>query len=373
MHRDDPFGIRSDPRPAVAGTGLVALDVVVSPTAHPRRWLGGTCGNVLAILAYLGWQAKPIARLAPGPAADRIKAELTHFGMSGEFVSLTDDGSTPVIVERITRGADGRPRHAFSWRCPGCGNPFPGYKPVLATAADELSSRLGNPEVFFFDRASAGAIHLAKTCSGRGGLVVFEPSGVGNPAQFRQAWDAAHIVKYSHERLSELPEAGVTEGPRLQIETLGDAGLRYRFRPRRGRGTDWTESAAYAVEGVRDSAGAGDWCTAGLLHLIGQHGLTGFLETGAGELARALRFGQALAAWNCRFEGPRGGMYGVDQTVFRTDVSLILKGGPVTLNSSGPPEIDTRGLTASLCSVCGDSSPNQGLPSPSRGFAAPTK
>src|SRR5437879_1248419 len=52
-------------KPAVLGTGLIALDVVVGPQpgAAPRCWAGGTCGNVLTILAYFGWRSYPAATL----------------------------------------------------------------------------------------------------------------------------------------------------------------------------------------------------------------------------------------------------------------------------------------------------------------------
>lgn len=354
MSREDPFGIRSDPPPAVVGTGLVALDLVVSESTGDRRaWLGGTCGNVLTILAYLGWRASPVARLASGPAWDCIRAEMARWRVSHEFVSTTPDGSTPIIIERITSDTDGKPRHSFSWRCPGCGNPFPGYKAVLATATDDLTPRLGRVEAFFFDRVSAGAVQLARACAERGALVVFEPSGVGNPVQFRQAWAAAHIVKYSHERLSELPEVGVSDGPRLHIETHGEAGLRYRFRPRRGRATGWEESPAFTLEGIRDSAGAGDWCTAGLIHRLGQAGAEDFLQAGADELREAFRFGQAMAAWNCRFEGARGGMYCSDPATFREDVLNILNGE--NMAPAGDVRQDAnRQVATGLCLSCGD-------------------
>ena len=49
----------AEQRPVVVGTGLVALDVVINSDVHrpPRLWAGGTCGNVLTILSYLGWHA----------------------------------------------------------------------------------------------------------------------------------------------------------------------------------------------------------------------------------------------------------------------------------------------------------------------------
>ena len=52
-------------QPTVFGLGLVALDVILDPCAvQPLLYSGGTCGNVLTILSYLGWEARPIARLA---------------------------------------------------------------------------------------------------------------------------------------------------------------------------------------------------------------------------------------------------------------------------------------------------------------------
>lgn len=44
------------------------------------------------------------------------------------------------------------------------------------------------------------------------------------------------------------------------------------------------------------------------------------------QLQDALRFGQALAAWNCGFEGARGGMYNVDKKQFESGVRQIMAG-----------------------------------------------
>ena len=43
-------------RPKVFGTGLIAFDLVIGPDPETTvcSWAGGTCGNVLSILAYLG-------------------------------------------------------------------------------------------------------------------------------------------------------------------------------------------------------------------------------------------------------------------------------------------------------------------------------
>jgi len=39
----------------------------------------------------------------------------------------------------------------------------------------------------------------------------------------------------------------------------------------------------------------------------------------------AIRLGQAMAAWNCQFEGARGGMYGVGWVDWREDVLDIVE------------------------------------------------
>ena len=163
-----PTAVRANKsNPVVVGSGLLAvLDIVVSEISGepPCHWAGGTCGNVLIALRYLGWDSRPVARLRSDAAADRILDDLRRWGVSEQFISLADDGSTPVIVERITRGSGDVPRHSFSWRCQECGSQFPAFKAVLAAVAEEIATSASEAQVFFFDRATPGGILLAKAC-----------------------------------------------------------------------------------------------------------------------------------------------------------------------------------------------------------------
>lgn len=329
--------------PIALGTGLLALDEVigVDKSTPVRHWAGGTCGNVLIALQYLGWATKPVARLEPGDATDLLLADLRRWDVSKEFIRVEPSGSTPIIVQRITRSATGALKHSFSWRCPDCGAPFSGYKAELLTVVEKLAPKVKKAQLFFFDRVSAGAIHLAQAAADAGALVVFEPCSIGNPIQFRQAWKIAHIVKYSHERLSDFPEMSVDSNPQLTIETLGDAGLRYRRWKHGQRPGAWIQSKAIAVDGVKDTAGAGDWCSAGILSKVARNGFQGFTELTDQQLSSAVRYGQALASWCCRFEGARGGMYEVSTEQFSAQVEEILQGAPVQLpiakNKATPP------------------------------------
>jgi sugar/nucleoside kinase (ribokinase family) len=316
----------TNPVPLVVGTGLVALDVVVSEnqSTTPSYWAGGTCGNVLTILRYLGWQSAPIARLRQGVTADSLLSDLKRWGVATDFITLAEDGSTPVIVQRIGQTATGEPYHTFSWRGPNCGARLPGYKPVLATEAEELVNRLDSPRVFFFDRLSRGALVIARACAERGAAVVFEPSSVGNIALFREAWEIANVVKYSHERLQELPpDVESMKGERLQIETLGREGLRYKARLSGCKNKTWQNLDALPTKRPKDTAGAGDWCTAGIVHKLMQGGVSSLRAINDVTLRDSIRYGQSLAAWTCGFEGARGGMYAVEKPEFERQVAAI--------------------------------------------------
>lgn len=156
--------------------------------------------------------------------------------------------------------------------------------------------------------------------------MIFEPTGKGQNKLFAEAIQLAHVIKYADQRLASL-DVDVKSGSalRVEIQTLGDRGLRYRHRFAR-KWSDWLHLAAIDAPRLKDSCGAGDWCTAGLIAKIATHGQHGLQECGAKGLRAALHYGQALAAWNCGFEGARGGMYAVARSAFDKQIAELLAG-----------------------------------------------
>ena len=130
MRFDLPFDLPG-PRPVIAGTGLIALDVVIpnGPNSLPQMWAGGTCGNVLAILALLGWDAYPIARLRDDAASRQITHDLNRWGVKPDFLGLDPSGSTPVIVQHIHCTPGRGATHSFSRKCPSAARACPGTSP----------------------------------------------------------------------------------------------------------------------------------------------------------------------------------------------------------------------------------------------------
>jgi fructokinase len=342
------------------GMGLVALDVVINdnPGQKPQISAGGSCANVLTILSFLGWRAYPIARLKKDKAAQLILDDLKRWKVKNKFIQRDKAGSTPVIVERITKSKNGTPRHRFEWNCPKCGSWFQSYKPFLSREVEGVVGKLPNPKMFFFDRVSRSTLELAKECKNRGALIVFEPSGVKDKNLFRDCLRVAHILKYSHEKLGNAKELLQHSIVPLEIETLGSAGLRYKLR-NGNKGIRVKETLkAFEVESLADSAGAGDWCTAGIVHALGRGGARSFEKSTVADIEDALVFGQSLAALNCQFEGARGGMYNLTKARFESMLKEIRQGSKQPIVTDNSLDYLSARLFNLICQSCKEKAEN---------------
>lgn len=338
-------------RPKVFGAGLIALDLVMSlnPESPVRSWAGGTCGNVLSILAYLGWDAYPIARMNGDPASERVRTDMARWGVRLDFAACSPTSHTPIIIQEIRKGRDGLPTHRFSWSCPRCGEWLPGFKAVTLDAVDAVTLTLPGTSVFFLDRLSRAALTLAARASTQGAVVVFEPSGKADDKLFAEAMQIAHIVKYSDQRLPATGGVMQRDAATLvEVQTLGAQGLRYRHRFGRSI-SDWMHLDAVRAPRLADTCGSGDWCTAGLVSKAAVGGQEGLRRAGAKGVRAALRYGQALAAWNCGFEGARGAMYAVDRAAFDRQIVALLSGRPEVM-VAGAADLEQN--SAISCPAC---------------------
>ena len=318
----------TESRPKVLGTGLVVLDVVISqdPQTPLRSWAGGTCGNVLSILSQFGWDAYPIARMNNDPASKRIRTDMARWGVRLDYASCGPAIDTPVVVQEIRRHNDGSPRHRFRWSCPRCGRWLPGFRAVTKNAIEAVMPASAGASVFFLDRLSRAALTLAANASKEGAVVVFEPSGKARSKLFAEAIRIAHVVKYADHRIGRLEDIMQdSTAPLVEIQTMGAKGLRYRDRLK-GVVSKWMHLNALRAPRLVDACGSGDWCTAGFITKTSANGQRGLRKGGAEGVRNALRYGQALAAWNCGFEGARGGMYVVDWKKFDEQIEAVLAG-----------------------------------------------
>lgn len=318
------------------GTGLIVLDVVrssVGTTATEKRFAGGSCGNVLTILAYLGWDANAVGRIGDDHAGCELVADLERWGVETKLLQVEAGRGTPIIVQENYLDARGRPRHRFSRACPACGATLPTYRPVLTTEAATIAAELPAHSVFYFDRVAPGTLELAQKSRENGALVVFEPSGVKDERLFAGCMKTSHVVKYANDRIEGVHDLAATAKVPIEIETLGVDGLRLRVRTN-GRIGAWRNLSAFSAPELRDAAGSGDWTTAGLIHGLMTNGASvDEVMSDLNAVVLATRQGQALAALNCGFEGARGLMYAAN-------AKRVLDLAGAIVNGTKEPNVD---------------------------------
>ncbi len=343
--------MRSVTPPKVFGAGLIALDLVIGLDREGpiRYWAGGTCGNVLSILAYLGWDAYPVARMNADLASELVRSDLARWGVHLDWTTCGPATHTPIIVQQIRLGQDGRPEHRFSWSCPRCGEWLPPFRAITVAAVEKVKPVLADTAAFFLDRVSRATLTLAAEASALGAVVVFEPSSRATDKLMAEALALAHVVKYADDRLSDI--RGVMENGSaalLEVQTLGERGLKYRHRFGRGI-SNWMYLEAVHPPRFADACGAGDWCTAGLIARTAVDGQRGLRRSGARGVRKALRYGQTLSAWNCCFEGARGGMYTVTPGEFEIQIQELLSGQLEGISEDAGGDESTRVVTCPAC------------------------
>lgn len=288
--------------PKILGTGLIALDIVLDSNKSLITYgLGGSAGNVLSILAGLGWSSSPVGKLGCDVAAEIILEEFKKVNANLELIVQEHGDPTPVIYQHQLD--DGAKTHKFSFACPVCGVKRSWNAPKIELPPSAVLDAI-QPNVVYLDRATSIGIEIAEYYKDRNVLIFFEPSTVGNdPELFRRALAVADIVKYADDRLVDL-EAFDLSHIFVEICTKGSDGLRFRAP---SLGNDWIELDSYNSPKVVDTSGAGDWCTSGLLYyLFDKDPKCSISRITYNRLNEALRFGQALSALNCMVIGARG-------------------------------------------------------------------
>ena len=298
--------------PISVGAGFLTLDMLLIGRTRiraNRQYAGGSCGNVLSILAYLDWASYPVARLGTDRRAQLLIDDLKSCHVNTEFVTKERTGVTPVIVVRVAETENGSYKTKFEWKDPHSGAWLPRYRPLPKRIAEQVTAQLPAAKVFYFDRAEPSSLMLATAMRERGAVVFFEPSSCKDDDIFTACLSVSDIVKYSADRVSTPPRNPVSESPRMEIQTLGETGLRYRLKVASHRPGPWHILPSFQVSQFTDATGCGDWCSAGIIAQLCARGREQFIDMTEVEIVKGIRFGQALAAINCEYKGARGSMY----------------------------------------------------------------
>lgn len=286
------------------GAGLVSLDILMRGCSNQQvsYKLGGTCGNVMAILAYYGWETFPIARLDNTDYGKLLLEDVDKCHVRKDFIT-TNDGTTPVIVQRNIVDKYGNPSHKFELLNSHSGRFFLTYKSITKKQAAIILDKLDfMPEVFFIDRVSPAILMLAKHFKNNGGLVFFEPSMKPSTKGFSECVELADIIKFADQRILDTSFANKYKD-KLFIQTLGKKGLKYSLN-----GSEWNILGAFENDNIVDTSGAGDWTTATFLNYLKVHNALNIAAISESLVKEGLSEAQKIGALSCSFEGARGMM-----------------------------------------------------------------
>ena len=303
--------------------------------------IGGSTGNVLSILAFLGWESLPLVNLGRDHVGATIHREFTRLGANMRHVRLNRGLTSPMLYQFAGDPCE-TPRYSFA--CPVCGQTRRFHEDLVDSGGDAFVRCAAQSNVFFFDRITAGTVRMAQAARAGGAFVFFEPSSISsNRALFDAALSSAHVVKYSVDRIREPFDHHLSSGF-VEIQTLGGRGLRFR---KHSLAPDWVHLPALRTGSIADTSGAGDWCTAGFLHaLFARREATELGDLDYNDIYRSLRLGQSIAALSVGHVGARGMMRAWQPSDALERAERILDGlnAPVW---TGPARADRR-----LESVC---------------------
>lgn len=271
----------------LVSSGYTTVDVLTNGSLRVAP--GGTATNVARAVNSMNWETAIVGRVGDDPPGNFLSEKLSAIGIDTRELRSSRLWTTPVLVQEAHRGD-----HRWRFRCPVCNTRFASHRPPPHSEVRDVTQSIGTPHVFFFDRASRYTVALAERWAQEGAFIVFEPSTLGVAALFDEAAELADLLKFSGQR-AEAFGSRLRQHSGAMVETLGSAGVRYR-----AAGSDsWVTVPPNPVPDFVDSAGAGDWTTAGLLsHLVDERG-----DVQIGRLHEAIVEGQELGAKACGWEG----------------------------------------------------------------------
>ena len=263
--------------------------------------VGNTCGNVAAILPYLGVQTFPIVHLDQSEQGYLVKDDLQRYGADVRFVQNSANGGTTLL--RCTHKRDKMTgEHTTSFRATSPGSRFPRRR--FMRVRDEAPAFMENldfvPDIFFFDAAEAGLRYLASELRKKGTLVYFEPESDADKAKFLKAVEVSDIVKFSHEKVGNL-DFVAQNSDKLFIRTMGAEGLEFNLC-----GQGWVMIDPVPNDNVVDWEGAGDWTTSQFIACLCEKDMLSLAQMTVESVRACLEVACSTASRSVSFMGSKG-------------------------------------------------------------------
>ena len=326
------------------------MDTVVRNLSTGHYWhaAGGTSGNVSIFASALGIQTTILARVGEDRRASRILQFLSEAGIDISRVEKVPRLRTPGIIELIRGTPDGT--HRFTYTCPACRTRLPKDAVVSKRRADTEAKTIDQFDALFFDRATPSTVRLAEAAQSAGLLVMFEPATIPRTAIAEDAAALSDIVKIS---LKPSQRPGQWNPPqdahtRFIVETLGARGVSLLSR----LSQVWSAPQKWPAvpqDTIRDTAGAGDWLSAGILNSL----LEKRDKITTDVLERAIKYGMRLSSISLAFDGPQGALKALGpKTIKRISQSPCPSKIPCTKGANHTAILNDTREHVHYCDMC---------------------
>lgn len=281
----------------IAGTGLAVLDRVYCDGRKSFEALGGSCANVLVSLAMLDRNVVPLLKLGSDQIGRSLVKEFRQAGAETRFISQANNIFSPVLAQHLDTASQ---QHCFSFVCPETDVTLPRYCSIDENEVNFAMPLLNSCHVFYVDRLSHAVLTAMQTVVKRGAIVYFEPSDIGDTGLLSRAMEVATIVKCSSDRPAADAILHSLREDTIFIVTSGEKGLEVC------QGGLRKTLKAIPASVVRDTCGAGDMVSVGLIDWILSRQIYNSSRLSIDPILGGIVAGQRLAAYNCAFVGARG-------------------------------------------------------------------
>ena len=328
----------------ILGAGLICVDVVRNNDST-KIMNGGSCANVISVLAQIGYDCVVIREKYSGPFESFLSNTLTSLGVKEAFYK-DSKSCAPRIIEDLSDY-----EHNFYTTCPCCGEKILNLKLPSSSDIQIIKDQFEDIDVFYCDRTSSGIRYLINMISSQKGIVIYEPNSARNLKGLIETSAMVDILKFSKDRIpSSVVERIRTECQKLKliISTDGARGLSFSYRTLSGEMSPWIVLPSIFSGPVIDASGAGDWLTAGFLSELLRNRDSLSLESlsDAKEIIRMLSIGMRYSQLCCAAIGAQGVFYSVE---YLNELRKLTSHG----EGRKRPQLDSQNVTGTdTCPLC---------------------
>lgn len=276
--------------------------------------VGGSMGNIVCNLAYLGWKTYPIAKLGPSRVALQILDDFRRYGVDTRLCTTDETGETYIYKAHHYFDADGKPEmkngyikiHSGRYSTDGIYSRFSGYKPIGVRNNDVqyvMEHIDFTPTVYFFDSPHAGHREVAQRLKERGTLLYFEPTNPNAP-MLSKCMEMSDIIKVSRDNFPNLEQMLPDLSHKLVVQTMDSEGARFNLC-----GKGWLTVPPSKNDHVIDHEGAGDMTTSAFLNTLGLFDALSIDKMTTEKVQRALSRAMEYGSCCCSYLGAHSMWY----------------------------------------------------------------